>query len=149
MAGMPQGLYDAAREAFLGGLISWNGALPAKAFLVDIANYTIDYLLHYSLEDLSPGPGITIPTSQALAPPIANRTIISGIADGDDVIVPEAIGDISEAVVIALASGADGTSPLVLATTVGAGLPVTPSGGDILIHFSDGPYKIFSFANPP
>lgn len=140
---MSAGLYDKARESFLGGDLDWNGGTAFKLMLYDAADYTPNFSTHDFLDDVVPGSGVTIPTAQASAPAIANRTITAGVADGDDVTITAATGDVSEGIIIFLATGTNSTSNLVMATDVGTGLPVTPNGGDIIVQFDSGSNKIF------
>jgi len=130
---MASGLYDAIREDFLGGDADFDGATAVKVMLVDAADYTVNFATHNALDDVLPGAGVTIPTTQAAAPALANRTIVAGVADADDTTISTAAGDVSEAILLFFATGTDSTSLLFGYIDAGTGLPVTPNGGDITI----------------
>lgn len=140
---MASGLYDSIRGKFLGGDADWDGATAVKVMLVDAADYSVNFATHDALDDVVPGAGVTIPTTQAAAPALAARTTVAGVADADDVTISTATGDVSEAIELFFASGTDSTSFLIAYIDSGTGLPVTPNGGDITIAWAAASPKIF------
>ena len=98
-----------------------------KCVLIDAADYTYS-ASHDFLDDVAAG--ARIGTAQT----IANTTVTDGLFDGDNVTFTAVSGDVAEAILIYIDTGAEGTSRLVAYIDTGVtGLPVTPNGGDITI----------------
>lgn len=137
---MANGLYDKARESFLGQSpsIDWDSD-TIKACLV--RGYTASLATHQYLSDVTGGGGGTIvATSSALS----SKTVAAGVADADDVTftaVPT--GSACAALVIYKDTGSSATSPLIAYVDTATGLPVTPNGGDITVAWDNGSSKIF------
>ena len=94
-----------------------------KVALVDTSVYTYS-AAHQFLTSLS---GV-VGTPQE----ITNKTFVNGVFDGDDLAFINVTGATAEALVIYIDTGVAATSPLVAYIDSGvAGLPITPSGGDI------------------
>lgn len=96
-----------------------------KVVLVDLADYTYSSA-HNFLDDVAAGARV------ATSGNLASKTIASGVFDSADPTFTAATGDVSEALILYVDSGAAATSPLVAFYDTGVtGLPVTPNGGDI------------------
>lgn len=74
---------------------------------------------------------------------IGSKSVTNGVADGGNVTFTAVTGDQCEALLIYKDTGTPSTSVLIALMAEGTGLPVTPSGGDITVSFSDGANKIF------
>ena len=133
---MANALYDKGREGFLGGDISWDDD-NIKVVLVDGDDYTVNLATHTFLSDI-PVEG-RVATSGALT----GKTITAGIADANDVTIPTVTGDQFEIIVLYKDTGSAATSRLIAYIDTATGLPFTPSGGDIMIKWSDDTNKIF------
>lgn len=134
---MANALYDAGRNAFLTGAINWTTA-DIRVVLVDTADYVVDLALHDNLDDV---PAIARTATSAAS--LATKTATAGVADADDVTFTAVTGDQSEALVLYLHTGTETTSTLIAYIDTATNLPVTPTGGDITVSWSDGANKIF------
>lgn len=134
---MANGLYDAARAAFLNGDIDWTND-DIRAILIDTASYTVNLSTHDFLDDI-PG-GARVATSSALS----GKTSTAGVADANDVTFSAVSGATVEAVVIYKHTGTESTSNLIAYMDTGmTGLPVTPNGGDITVQWANTTNRIF------
>lgn len=133
---MANALYDLGRQAFLEGGIAWLTD-TIKAVLVDTALYTPNLATDQFLS-IIPG-GARVATS----PAFASKTSTIGVADAADVTFSLVSGATVEAIVIYKDTGAAATSPLIAYIDTATGLPVTPSGGDIIIQWDAGANRIF------
>lgn len=98
-----------------------------RVILVDTDDYTYS-AAHDFLDDVPSGARVA--TSSALQ----NTTVTNGTFDADDITLSTVTGDQSEALIIYIHTGVEGTSRLVayLDTSI-TGLPVTPNGGNIIL----------------
>jgi len=133
---MANALYDKGREGFLDGSIDWDTD-TIKCVLVDTDDYTVNLTTHDNLDDIPAGARVA--TSDALS----SKTVAAGVADAADVTFSTVSGDQSEALVIYKDTGVESTSRLIAYIDTATGLPVTPSGGDIIIQWDSGANKIF------
>jgi len=86
-------------------------------------------------------PAVTGSADQTLL----NTTIAEGIFDADDVTftaVP--VGEVSEGVVIYKDTGDSATSPVLMYIDTITGFPLATNGGNIVIQWDNGAYKIVS-----
>jgi hypothetical protein len=111
-----------------------------KAVLVDAASYTPDLAAHQFLSDIPIGARIA--TSGALS----TKSTTLGVFDADDATFIAASGNQSEYCVVYKDTGVAGTSPLLAIYDTGTGLPITPSGGDVIATWDNGVAKIFRLA---
>lgn len=84
---------------------------------------------------------ITGSTDQTLA----NTSVTNGVFDADDITftaVPA--GETSEGVVIYKDTGVAGTSPLLMYIDTITGFPLATNGGNVVIQWDNGAYKIVS-----
>ena len=128
-------IYDAAREDFLGGSLSWSSD-DIRVILIDAADYTAS-AAHTSLSDVPAAARVA--TSGALT----SKTITGGVADAADVTFSSVTGDQSEAILIYQHTGSDSSSVLIAYIDTATNLPVTPNGGDITVTWDNGANKIF------
>lgn len=133
---MANALYDKAREAFLTAAINWTSD-TIKVVLVDTADYTVSLTTHQYLSDIPSGARVA--TSAALG----SKTATLGVADAADTSFTAVSGDQSEAYVIFVDTGTEGTSRLIAYFDSATGLPITPNGGNITLTFDNGSNKIF------
>lgn len=133
---MANGLYDKGRQKFLEGSIAWLTD-DIKAVLVDAADYAVDLANDEFLDDIPAGARV------ATSPNLTGKTSTAGVADADDATFSTVAGDESEALVLYKDTGVEGTSPLIAYIDTATGLPITPSGGDIIVQWDAGANKIF------
>lgn len=133
---MANALYDLGREGFLAGDISWRDD-DIKAVLIDVADYTVDLAAHDFLDDIPAGARV------ATSGNLASKTVTAGVADAADITFSTVTGDPSEAIVLYQDTGVAGTSRLIGYIDTATGLPITPSGADIIVSWSNGASKIF------
>ena len=133
---MANALYDKGREGFLDGSIDWDTD-DIRCILVDTDDYSVDLANHDNLDDIAAGARV------AVSGALASKTVTAGVADATDVTFSTVSGDQSEALVIYKHPGVEGTSRLIAYIDTATGLPVTPSGGDIIIQWDSGESKIF------
>ena len=132
---MANALYDAGRNAFLQGDIDWvNDTI--KAVIIDSADYAVNLSTDAFLND--------IPVAARIGTAIlSGQTASAGVADASDLTFNNVTGDQAEALVLYKDTGVEGTSQLIAYIDTATGLPVTPSGSDIIIEWSNGSTKIF------
>ena len=90
---------------------------------------------------------LTVVSSYILGTPqtLTGKSVTSGIFDADDpVFSAVASGDASEGVIIYKDTGTAATSPLLEYIDTIVGFPLTTNGGDIVVQWDNGAYKIFS-----
>lgn len=127
---MPNAIYPKWKEAVMQGSANSSLAGNVKAVLVDLADYTYS-AAHEFLSD------IAVAGRVATSANLTAKTYASGLFDADNAVFSAVTGDVSEAVVIYVDSGAAATSRLVAFFDTGVtGLPVTPNGGDINLNFN-------------
>lgn len=126
---MANAIYPKYKQAAIGGganhdLIGGN----VKAMLIDLADYTYS-ASHEFLSDVA-GAGIV-----ATSPNLSTKTNTNGAFDSDNPTFSLVTGDPCEALILYIDTGVAGTSRLVFFQDTGVtGLPVTPSGGDIIVQ---------------
>lgn len=132
---MANALYAKAKEKFLnpGTLGTTSGSAidliddNIKILLVDANDYTVNLTTDEFHDDI-PG-GAIVATSGNLA----GKSVTNGVFDATDVTLSTVTGDECEAIVIYKDTGTSSTSPLIAYIDTATGLPITPSGGDIII----------------
>lgn len=130
---MASGLYDSAREAFLGGDLDWD-ADDIKVAAIDTSDYTVDLTTDDNLDDI---PGVAI---VATSGNLSGKTITDGVADASDITFSAVTGDTVEALVVYQDSGVASTSKLIAYIEAG---PVSPNGADINVVWDSGTSRIF------
>lgn len=134
---MANALYDHARESFL----SQNPALDwdtntIKVMLVKTAQtFTASHQYVAALTGAN-----IVARSSALT----TKTVTSGVADADDVtFTAPTTGQTCNLIVYKDNASDDATSPLIAFIDTGTGLPVTTTGGDVVVTWDSGANKIF------
>lgn len=108
-----------------------------KVVLVDTGLYTVNLTTHEFLSDIAAGARI------ATSANLSGKTIADdAIFDASDTSFANVSGAQSEALVIYRDSGNANTSQLLIYIDTGTNLPVTPTGGDISVIWSNGATKI-------
>lgn len=131
-------MYGLARAAFGNAGINWL-ADDIKAVLIDVDDYVVSIDVHQFLSDIPVGARV------ATSPNLAGKTNVLGTLDANNLTFAAVLGDESEALVIYQDTGVAGTSKLIAyIDTVLSGLPVTPSGADILVQWDNGANKILT-----
>jgi hypothetical protein len=130
-------LYASAKEKFMTGSINMSSD-DIRVILADAADYTLSLSTHDFLDDVPSGARVA--TSAALS----SKTVTGGVFDAADVTLSTVTGDQSEYLILYKHTGTESTSPLILLIDTATGLPVTPSGGDITIAWSNGSSRIFA-----
>ena len=133
---MANALYDAGRETFLTGAVSWSTD-NIKIVLVDGADYTQNLATDDFLDDIAVGGRV------ATSANLGTKTTTAGVADAADVTFSSVSGDQSELIACYKDTGSAATSNLIFLLDTATGLPVTPNGGDITVTWDSGANKIF------
>jgi hypothetical protein len=133
---MANSLYDFGRESYLGGDLAWD-TNDVRTILIDEGVDVPDLALDQDLADRTAGARIA--TSGALT----TKTITAGVADAADVTFPTVSGASVESIDIYFHTGTESTSTMIANIDTATGLPVTPSGGDIVVAWDSGANKIF------
>ena len=107
-----------------------------RAYLIDSAVYTYS-AAHQSVSDVPAG-------ARVASGLLGSKTIDNGVFDALNTTLPAVTGAVSEAIILALDSGTEATSWLIAYLDAAIGLPVAPTGGDIVIQWDDGASKIFA-----
>jgi len=132
---MANGLYTAGKQGFLTGAINWvSDTITLVA--VDSQEYTPNLTTNSTLADVPAGGRIASAN-------LANKTATAGVADADDVTLTGVTGDQFEYLVLYKNTGTENTSTLIALIDTATGLPVTPSGQDVVVVWSNGSSKIF------
>ena len=129
-------LYDLGRQAYLEGTLAWLTD-NVKCCLVNTSSYTVNLGADQYLSAI-PG-GAIIATSGNLT----SKTSTAGVANAANITFTAVTGSTVGALVIYKDTGSALTSPLIAYIDTGAGLPFTPTGGDITISWDTGSNKIF------
>ena len=96
-----------------------------RIILVDLADYSFN-AAHDFLDDVPAGARVAVSAA------LTNTTVVAGLFDADDTVFTAVTGDVSEALIIYVHTGVEGTSRLVAFLDTGiTGIPVTPNGADI------------------
>lgn len=143
---MANALFDAAREAFLGGDLDWDGH-DVRLFLCDHADDTPVPATDDFLNDIAAGARVRVSqagdTGVDGSGNLTSKTKAAGVADAADVTLLAVSGDPAESLVLYRHTGTEATSNLIAFIDTATGLPVTPSGGDIQVTWDGGANKIF------
>lgn len=132
---MANALYDTGRNAFLKGDIDWVND-DIRVTLVDTADYAVNLSSHDFYNDIAVAARVATGT-------LAGKAASAGIADANDLTFSAVTGDQSEALVIWKYNATESLAQLIAYIDSATGLPVTPSGGDIIIAWDNGSNKIF------
>jgi len=131
-------LYPLFKQALLDSSHTSLDTADIRVILVDLADYTYS-AAHDFLDDV---PALArVGVSGALQ----NTSITNGVFDADDITVSNVTGDQFEALIFYIHTGVEATSRLIMFQDTGVtGLPLTPSGTDVILQFDNGANKIFA-----
>lgn len=133
---MSNAFYAKGKEKMLSGSIDWVSN-TIKVMLVK-NTYPQNLATDEFVADIS---AYRLSTDQT----IGSRSVTGGVIDGGDVTYPAVTaGDTSEGVVIYKDTGAEATSPLLMYIDTITGFPLATNGGDIIVQWDNGAYKIYS-----
>lgn len=133
---MANSLYNLARQKFLEGGINWLTD-DIRAIAVDTGAYAVNLSTHEFLSSIPAGARIAGPVA------LSGKTSTLGVADANNVTFPDVAGVSIETIVLYRHTGSDATADLIYYADTGTGLPITPNGGNIIVTWDDGIYKIF------
>lgn len=108
-----------------------------RAILVDAAGYTPDTTNHDFLNDV-PG-GARVGSAVALT----SKTVTGRVFDAADTTFTGVSGAQFEYLILYNHTGTESTSRLIAIFDTATGLPMTPSGSDIIAQWDNGANKIF------
>lgn len=135
---MTQVIYPKWKEAIIQGASNSSLAGNVKAILIDSADYTYS-ATHEFLSDVAGAARVST------SPNLGSKTYTNGVFDAGDTAFPSVTGDVSEAIILYIDTGVEGTSRLVCYEDSSiTGAPVTPNGGEINLAFDNGANKIFA-----
>jgi hypothetical protein len=134
---MANALYDFGRESFLGGDIDWDSH-DIRSLLRDEGVDVPDLATDDYLDDIGAGARIAVMGSG-----VTGKTKTAGVADCDDITFSAVTGASVESVDFYKHTGTEATSILICNIDTATGLPVTPSGGDIIFRVDSGANKLF------
>lgn len=132
---MANALYDKGREGFLDGSIDWD-TNDIRMVLTDHAADTPNVATDDNRDDISAG---TIATSGAFS----GKTVTNGVADMDDVTFTAVSGASIESGSSYKHTGTASTDRLIAYVDTATGLPVTPSGGDLVFRVDSGANRYY------
>ena len=133
---MANALFDSGREAFLAGDIAWDTD-DIRCCLV--RGYTFS-AAHTSIADVTGAGGTIVQSSGAFT----SKTTTAGVADAADVLFSAvAAGSAITSVIVYKEGANDAGRKLIAYIDTGTGLPITPTGADITVAWSNGANKIF------
>lgn len=133
---MANALYAKGKEGFLDGSINFLSD-NIKAVLVDTGTYTPVIATDTYLSSIAVGARV------ATSGNLAGKSVTGGVADANDITISAVSGASIEAIVLYKDTGTDTTSRLIAFIDTGAGMPITPNGGDITITWDNSANKIF------
>ena len=133
---MANALYGRGKQKMLEGSIDFITD-TINCVLVDLDDYTPVINADEFLDDIPAGARIATAT-------LAGKDVSLGVFDANNVTFSAVSGDASEALVIYKNTGVDSTSSLIALIDTATGLPITPSGGDIVVTWDSGVSKIFA-----
>lgn len=134
---MSNELYGYARQQFLSGQLDWLTD-TFKVLLVDTTNYNFVKNVDRHLADIPAAARIAVSTA------LTGPAVINGVATAADVTINSVVGPVIEAIVIYHDTGNPTASELICYLDTGIGLPWTPQGGNVAIHWDTGPNGIFT-----
>lgn len=133
---MANALYNKGKEKILSGLIDF------LSDTIKVALIKNDYAQNLAFDEF-----YTTIAASVLGTPqtLASKTVTNGVFDAADVTfaaVP--LGSTTEGVVIYKDTGDNATSPLLAYIDTITGFPLITTGGDVIVQWDNGSFKIFS-----
>lgn len=134
---MTKALYDKGRELFLSGLCNWANA-NIRAALVE-SGYVFS-ASHNVLSDVN----AYITVASEISANITNKSITSGVADGDNALCSSVTaGKTIAGVVIYVYNATNSSARLIAYIDEGTGFPLATDGSNVNVIWDDGATKIF------
>ncbi|MDY0136665.1 MAG: hypothetical protein RBS36_05780 [Thiomicrospira sp.] len=130
---MANAIYTAAKTAMMTGGLNLL-ADTIRVALVDGAEYVFN-AGHTSLADVPPAARVAVAT-------LTGKSVTAGVFDANDAIFVAASGAQSECLILYRDSGNEATSTLIGYIDTGSGLPVTPTGFDLIVVWPNDDNKI-------
>lgn len=129
---MANAVYPKFKQARISGGANINIAgADLRAILVDLADYTYS-AAHEFLSDVPAAARVA-----TLGAGLGGITTTNGVVDASDATFSAVTGDQSEAIILYVHTGVEGTSRLVAFYDTGiTGMPFTPSGGNLDLRFN-------------
>lgn len=123
---MANKIYPKFKESILQAGVDLS-AVNVRAILIDSADYTYSDA-HDFLDDVAGGARVAVSGN------LGSKTFAAGVFDTADVTFATVSGDVSEALILYVHTGTDGTSRLIAFIDTGiTGMPITPDGNDIQV----------------
>ena len=133
---MANALYNKGKEKILSGLIDF------LSDTIKVALIKNDYAQNLTFDEFYTAIAASVRgTPQTLA----SKTVTNGVFDAADVTfaaIP--LGSTTEGVVIYKDTGDNATSPLLAYIDTITGFPLITTGGDVIVQWDNGAFKIFS-----
>jgi hypothetical protein len=120
-------IYPAAKTLFLTGQLN---LLDDTVLGVLVSAFYAASQNHASLADIPPAYRI------ATTDPLANKTVVNGTFCASPATAHSVSGNMVQALVLVASSGTDISSPLIAYLDTSPGLPVNPTGGDLVFNWT-------------
>lgn len=133
---MANAMYALGKEKFCNGEIDWEDD-TFRVYAVDGDDYSPNTTTDEYMDDIA-GAGLIAYVA------LASTTNSLGVCDAADSTLSSVSGDEFEYLVICKWVSDTSDSPLILLIDTATGLPMTPSGSDIVITWDSGANKIFA-----
>jgi len=130
------------KDITTGSSVAGSGVYTSGGLMIPLSLTTLD-----NLDDVT---AAAIPAAGGTSANLTTKTVALGVLDADDVtltaVTAPSGGTACDGIIFYKDTGTASTSKLLflLDQNGGTGLPVTPNGGNIVITFSNGTYKIAS-----
>lgn len=133
---MANALYNKGKEKMLTGSVNF------LSDTIKVALVKNDYVQNLTFDEF-----YTAISASVLGTPqtLASKTVTNGVFDAADVTfaaIP--LGSTTEGVVIYKDTGDNATSPLLAYIDTITGFPLITTGGDVIVQWDNGAFKIFS-----
>ncbi len=133
---MANALYTSAKKNLLDAAVNF-GTADIRALLIDTSLYTFS-AAHDFLDDVAALSRI----DAAVA--LTGLSTTGGVFDAGDVTFPAPTTVTAGAVILYVHTGTPGTSKLLMFIDTATGIPLTTSGADVTVRWSNGASKIYA-----
>ena len=133
---MANALYAKGKEKMLTGSVNF------LSDTIKVALVKNDYVQNLTVDEF-----YTAIAASVLGTPqtLASKTVTNGVFDATDVTFAAiSLGSTTEGVVIYKDTGNNATSPLLAYIDTITGFPLITTGGDVIVQWDNGAFKIFS-----
>ncbi len=128
--------FSFANNQFLSGQLNWL-AQTFRVVLINTNAYTVQPTVHHTLADVPAAAQI------AISPALTGLTAVDGVARASNLTIPSVSGPPIGAYIIFHDTGSASSSELICYIDTAIGLPNSPQGHDVVIHWDTGPNGIF------